>query len=79
MKNTAETEYIQKLIEHNTPVCVFTINGYRLYGNIINQDDVSFTVQTVDRDGYTSTCMLYKHAVSTITPKDSYFDRSSKF
>ena len=55
--------YIRK---HKTPVTVFLVNGVKLQGIVTWFDIFSVLLR---RDGHTQ--LVYKHAISTISPSQS--------
>jgi len=58
----SESSFLQDLIENNTPVSIFLVNGLKLQGRIEeNNKDVIFLKNTISQ-------MVYKHAISTIVP-----------
>ena len=61
---TLQDQILQSVIRERTPVTVFLMNGFQLRGTITGYD--SFVV-VLDSQGRSQ--MIYKHAVSTITPQ----------
>lgn len=58
--------FLNVLRRDNTPVTIYLINGFQLKGIVRGFDN--FTV-VLDSDGRQQ--MIYKHAISTITPSRS--------
>ncbi|BFH62143.1 MULTISPECIES: RNA chaperone Hfq [Paenibacillus] len=56
--------FLNQLRKENIPVTIFLVNGFQIRGNIKAFDN--FTV-VVDTDGKQQ--MLFKHAISTVTPQ----------
>ena len=65
MQNLQDT-FLNLTRQHRVPVTVFMTNGFQMRGEIRGFD--SFVV-LVDSDGKQQ--MIYKHAISTITPSRS--------
>ncbi|GIP25855.1 RNA-binding protein Hfq [Paenibacillus sp. J23TS9] len=56
--------FLNQLRKENIPVTIFLVNGFQIRGTIKAFDN--FTV-VVDSDGKQQ--MLFKHAISTVTPQ----------
>ncbi|GIO66451.1 MULTISPECIES: RNA chaperone Hfq [Paenibacillus] len=56
--------FLNQLRKENIPVTIFLVNGFQIRGTIKAFDN--FTV-VVDTDGKQQ--MLFKHAISTVTPQ----------
>lgn len=56
--------FLNQLRKENIPVTIFLVNGFQIRGSIKAFDN--FTV-VVDTDGKQQ--MLFKHAISTVTPQ----------
>lgn len=69
MKNNIEklTKFIDKLVENDTPVTVFLINGVKLQGKIAacHSTDNKFML-LLEREGHGQ--LVMGHAISTISP-----------
>ena len=61
--NENETNFIQKLIDKNSQVTIFLINGVKLTGEITVMDQ-----NTVNLRREKHTQLVYKNAISTIMP-----------
>lgn len=57
------TDFLKNIVERRSPVVVYTINGFQLRGCVVDFDNDCIYVKC---NGKTS--MIYKHAVSTISP-----------
>lgn len=62
-KNNIQDVFLNAARKDNVPITVHLVNGFQIKGNIRSFD--SFTI-IVDAMGKQQ--MIYKHAVSTITP-----------
>lgn len=51
------------------PVTIFLMNGYQLTGNVIGFDNFTVILNTDGKEQ-----MVYKHAISTIIPKETVKD-----
>lgn len=51
--------------EEQTPIILYTTNGFQVRGTIIDFDDTSIIVDTDGRKQ-----LIYKHAISTVAPLD---------
>lgn len=65
MSNTKDIQnkILSELAEKKCPMTVYLLNGFQMRGCLITYDDA---VLIVDVDGRHQ--MVYKHAVSTLTP-----------
>ena len=68
-----QSYFLAKAKQQQTPMIIYTMNGFQVKGKITNYD--RFTI-LVDSDGVEK--MLYKHAVSTIQPDDQKTDTQEK-
>ena len=62
-KETLQEQYLEELRTARVQVTVFLMNGFQLRGTVLGYD--SF-VLVLNADGKQN--MIYKHAISTITP-----------
>lgn len=62
-KNNLQDIFLTRARKENTPVTVFLVNGFQLRGTITGFD--CFVV-ILDSEGKQQ--VIYKHAISTITP-----------
>lgn len=58
-----QDELLDEVVEEKTPVAVFLMNGFQIRGSIIDHDDA---VVVIDSEGKHQ--MIYKHAISTVSP-----------
>ena len=63
--NDNETKFIKTLIDNNSQVTIFLINGVKLSGEITSVDDNTLNLK---REKHTQ--LVYKNAISTIMPID---------
>ena len=61
--NENETKFIKTLIDSNSQVTIFLINGVKLSGEITSVDDNTLNLK---REKHTQ--LVYKNAISTIMP-----------
>ena len=59
-----DTEFYQSAINSSKSVTIFLVNGVRLDGNILKQDDRTLLMTKKDRG---ETQVVYKHAISSIS------------
>lgn len=62
--NNLQDIFLNGARKNKVPVIIYLTNGYQLRGNVVGFD--SFTV-ILENDG--KQLLIYKHAVSTITPQ----------
>ena len=63
-----EHEFIKSIIQQKLKVIVYFMNGYQMKGNIVNQGrDIILFLDDDKRKQQ----LIYKHAISTITPFDN--------
>lgn len=60
-----EKTYLQRLIENETPVTIFIMNGFVMKGVITGDDEYAIRFQ----DETNGEMMVYKQAISTIREK----------
>ena len=58
-----QDELLDEIVDEKTPVAVFLMNGFQIRGSIIDHDDA---VVVIDTEGKHQ--MIYKHAISTVSP-----------
>ncbi|MDL2280962.1 RNA chaperone Hfq [Selenomonadales bacterium OttesenSCG-928-I06] len=58
-----QDNFLNQIRKENTPVIIYLVNGFQLRGLVKGFDN--FTI-IIENDGKQQ--MVYKHAVSTITP-----------
>ncbi len=61
-----QEELLEEIIDDKVPVTVFLMNGFQIRGLISDHDDA---VVVVEAEGKQQ--IVYKHAISTITPLHS--------
>ena len=61
--NDIQNKFLAEAKERQAPMIIFTINGFQIRGIIKDFDDL---VILVDSDGREQ--IVYKHAVSTVSP-----------
>lgn len=72
--NNLQDIFLNGARKNKVPVIIYLTNGYQLRGNVVGFD--SFTV-ILENDG--KQLLIYKHAVSTITPqKPILFNNSTE-
>lgn len=62
-----QNKMLSDLIEKKRSLTIYLMNGFQMRGNLIAFDDY---VLVIDVDGRQQ--MVYKHAVSTLTPHYSF-------
>ena len=63
--NENEAKFIKTLIDNNSQVTIFLINGVKLSGEITSVDENTLNLK---REKHTQ--LVYKNAISTIMPID---------
>jgi len=63
INETLQDRFLEELRRSKVPATVFLMNGFQLRGTVLGYDNF---VMTLLSDGKQN--MIYKHAVSTITP-----------
>ena len=63
INETLQDRFLEELHRGKTQVTVFLMNGFQLRGTVLGYDNFALTLLS---DGKQN--MIYKHAVSTITP-----------
>ena len=58
-----QDEMLDEIVEEKIPVTLFLMNGFQLRGVILDHDDAVVVLEVESRQQ-----IIYKHAVSTITP-----------
>ena len=58
-----QDEMLDEIVEEKIPVTLFLMNGFQLRGMILDHDDAVVVLEVESRQQ-----IIYKHAVSTITP-----------
>ena len=58
-----QTEFLRAVRQERTTVTVFLMNGFQLRGIVTGYDNYAVVVQSDGRQN-----MIYKHAISTISP-----------
>ena len=58
-----QTEFLKAVRQEKTAVTVFLMNGFQLRGVVTGYDNYAVVVQSDGRQN-----MIYKHAISTISP-----------
>lgn len=58
-----QDRFYSEIIETNKPVNVFLVNGVRLFGQVISQDQYTITLSS-NKSGHAQ--LVYKHAISTV-------------
>ena len=65
-KNNLQDIFLTKVRKQSLPVTVFLMNGFQMRGIITGFDQFVILLQSDGRQQ-----MIYKHAVSTMTPSNS--------
>ena len=71
LSSNVQSKYLEKVKELQTPVIIFTTNGFQIKGIIKDFDDLAILVESEGKEQ-----MVYKHAVSTVAPP--YQEQDSK-
>lgn len=58
-----QDDLLNEIVDEKIPVTIFLMNGFQIRGMIADHDDAIVVVET---DGKQQ--LIYKHAISTITP-----------
>lgn len=58
-----QDELLDELVEEKTPSAVFLMNGFQLRGSILDHDDAVVVIESEGKQQ-----MVYKHAISTVSP-----------
>ena len=71
LSSNVQSKYLEKVKDLQTPVIIFTTNGFQIRGIIKDFDDFSILIESEGREQ-----LVYKHAVSTVAPP--YQEQDSK-
>jgi len=63
MKNNIQDVFLNTARKENVPITIHLVNGFQLKGNIRSFDNFTIIIDSMGKQQ-----MIYKHAVSTITP-----------
>ena len=63
MSTALQDDLLDQMVDGAMPVTVYLINGFQLRGVIVDHDDAVILLVTEGKQQ-----MLYKHALSTISP-----------
>lgn len=66
MKPSVQSRFLNKLRRDKIPVTMFLMNGFQMKGAISAFDDFSVILNTTQGNQ-----MVYKHAISTISPSQN--------
>ena len=58
-----QDELLDEIVSEKVPVTVFLMNGFQIRGLLLDHDDAVVVLEVESRQQ-----IVYKHAVSTITP-----------
>ena len=62
-KESLQDRVLEELCRSHAPVTVFLVNGFQLRGTVLGYDSFVLLLAADGRQN-----MIYKHAISTITP-----------
>lgn len=62
-----QNEFLEALKAQGVPVAVYLVNGIKLQGTIVADDE-----RVILLGSSTSNQMIYKHAVSTVVPTETF-------
>lgn len=63
-KESLQDRVLEELRRSHAPVTVFLVNGFQLRGTVLGYDSFVLLLAADGRQN-----MIYKHAISTITPE----------
>jgi len=58
-----QEDLLNEIVDDKVPVTVFLMNGFQIRGTVADHDDAVVVLETEGRQQ-----IVYKHAISTITP-----------
>ena len=58
-----QEDLLNEIVDKSVPVAVFLVNGFQIRGTILDHDDAVVVLETEGRQQ-----IVYKHAISTISP-----------
>jgi len=58
-----QEDILNEIVDDKVPVTVFLMNGFQIRGTVADHDDAVVVLETEGRQQ-----IVYKHAISTITP-----------
>lgn len=58
-----QDDLLNEIVDEKIPVTVFLMNGFQIRGIVADHDDAVIVIETEGKQQ-----IVYKHAVSTITP-----------
>ena len=58
-----QDELLDEIVDDKVPVTVFLMNGFQIRGAVSDHDDAVVVLETEGKQQ-----IVYKHAISTITP-----------
>jgi len=58
-----QDDLLNEIIDDKVPVTVFLMNGFQIRGTVADHDDAVVVLETEGKQQ-----IVYKHAISTITP-----------
>lgn len=67
MPGSVQDSYLAEIRRRAVPVTIFLVNGFQLRGLIRAFDPFTLTIEFEQK-----THLIYKHAISTISPQDAF-------
>lgn len=67
-KSDTQDEFLKYVLKNKLDVRIFLVNGIKLEGNITHFDQYSLVLNNASMIEHNS-ILIYKHAISTISPK----------
>jgi len=58
-----QEDILNEIVDDKVPVTVFLMNGFQIRGTVADHDDAVVVLETEGKQQ-----IVYKHAISTITP-----------
>jgi len=58
-----QEDLLNEIVDDKVPVTVFLMNGFQIRGTVADHDDAVVVLETEGKQQ-----IVYKHAISTITP-----------
>ena len=65
LNSEVQDNFLSKAKEEQTPIILYTTNGFQVRGTISDFDETVIVISSDDRKQ-----LIYKHAISTIAPLD---------
>lgn len=67
MPGSVQDSYLAEIRRRAVPVTIFLVNGFQLRGLVRAFDPFTLTIEFEQK-----THLIYKHAISTISPQDAF-------